>query len=326
VPADIGKVVTKASSAFELQDYQAGALKEYFEQDGLLVPIETIREKSESKDFEFFLGQGNFMKVVDTLEKYQQRVVNTKSESGKEFVQFKRQLYQMYEVQNRSIDEHEQFSSKLERQNIKWLYQANMDFIGEMQRVNTLDSLADHGSLKGSIFRAKMMSARRVRGLGGFGLAGMLYANFGALAMMMGPTVPTLSMVGSIMYGIKAFADTESISRIDYITEGEFAGQMRVTVQRTALSSYSIVAHPKSTRAVCAVGADDLGEDDAEGNILHVEEYFDESSGQTMRHGMFTLPADAFRDKTTCEWIMAAKDEGSSETDKLFNDYIAQRH
>ena len=31
-----------------LQDYQAGALKEYFEQDGLLVPIETIRGKSVS--------------------------------------------------------------------------------------------------------------------------------------------------------------------------------------------------------------------------------------------------------------------------------------
>ena len=34
------------------------------------------------KDYEFFLKQGNFMKVVDTLEKYQQRVVNVKSESG----------------------------------------------------------------------------------------------------------------------------------------------------------------------------------------------------------------------------------------------------
>ena len=68
------------------------------------------------------MTQGNFMKVVDTLEKYQQRVVNTKSESGKEFVLFKRQLYQMYEVQNRSIDEHDQFSTKLERQNLKWLY------------------------------------------------------------------------------------------------------------------------------------------------------------------------------------------------------------
>ena len=68
------------------------------------------------------MSQGNFMKVVDTLEKYQQRVVNTKSDSGKEFILFKRQLYQMYEVQNRSIDEHDTFSLKLERQNLRWLY------------------------------------------------------------------------------------------------------------------------------------------------------------------------------------------------------------
>ena len=63
----------------------------------LVFPI-LLTDKSDSKDFEFFLKQGNFLKMVDTLEKYQQRVVNTKSESGKEFIQFKRQLYQMYEV------------------------------------------------------------------------------------------------------------------------------------------------------------------------------------------------------------------------------------
>lgn len=34
-------------------------------------------DRSDAKDFEFFMTQGNFMKVVDTLEKYQQRVVNT---------------------------------------------------------------------------------------------------------------------------------------------------------------------------------------------------------------------------------------------------------
>lgn len=55
-------------------------------------------ERADSKDFDFFMSQGNFLKVVDTLEKYQQRMVNTKSDSGKEFILFKRQLYQMYEV------------------------------------------------------------------------------------------------------------------------------------------------------------------------------------------------------------------------------------
>ena len=87
-------------------------------------------EKSGQKDFEFFLTRGNFLKVVDTLEKYQDRVVNTQSESGKEFIKFKRQLYMMYEVQNRSIDEHEEFSMQMERKSLPWLYEANEDYIG----------------------------------------------------------------------------------------------------------------------------------------------------------------------------------------------------
>ena len=71
---------------------------------------------------------------------------------------------------------------------------------------------------------------------------------------------------------------------------------------------------PANTMSICSVGADDIGEDDAEGNVLHVEEYFNESTGQTERQGLFTVPADAYREKTTLEWIFAAKD-GESETD-----------
>jgi len=36
----------------------------------------------------------------------------------------------MYEVQNRSIDEHEEFSMQMERKSLPWLYEANSDYIG----------------------------------------------------------------------------------------------------------------------------------------------------------------------------------------------------
>jgi len=52
------------------------------------------------------LTHGNFLKVVDTLEKFEQGLIDKQTDAGKEFVSFKRQLYKMYEVQNRSIDEH----------------------------------------------------------------------------------------------------------------------------------------------------------------------------------------------------------------------------
>jgi hypothetical protein len=55
-------------------------------------------EKSEARDFSFFLNHGNFLKVVDTLEKFEQGLVDRATPDGKAFVLFKRQLYQMYEV------------------------------------------------------------------------------------------------------------------------------------------------------------------------------------------------------------------------------------
>lgn len=104
-----------------MQGYSNASLKAYFDQDALLFPTETIIAKTERRDFNFFLEQSNFLKVVDTLEKFQNGLVNTQSDFGKEFVLFKRQLYQMYEVQNRSIYEHQQFSFGVERRNLKWL-------------------------------------------------------------------------------------------------------------------------------------------------------------------------------------------------------------
>lgn len=76
--------------------------------------------------------------------------------------------------------------------------------------------------------------------------------------------------------------------------------------------------NPKHTKSICSLGEDDLGADDTEANILHASEYLDESTGVAMRDGFFRIPADAFRDKTTMEWILAHKDE-NCETDDTFN-------
>ena len=77
------------------------------------------------KDYRFFLEYKNFYKMVDTLEKYQSESVDVMTTEGREFIVFKRQLYQLYEVQNRSAAEHEAFSFEIERENLKWLYKAS---------------------------------------------------------------------------------------------------------------------------------------------------------------------------------------------------------
>lgn len=78
---------------YRLQAYRNSELKQYFDQDALLFPVETIVQKTSKKDFNFFLDHGNFFKVVDTLEKFEQSMVNTQSKEGRDFIVFKRQLY-----------------------------------------------------------------------------------------------------------------------------------------------------------------------------------------------------------------------------------------
>lgn len=60
-------------------------------------------------------------------------MVNTNTAAGKDFVQFKRNLYKMYEVRNRSVLEHEAFSMTIDRRNLKSLYKSNLDFVENMR-------------------------------------------------------------------------------------------------------------------------------------------------------------------------------------------------
>ena len=77
------------------------------------------------RDFNFFLEQRNFYKVTDTLERYQAGLESLDSQEGRDFIVFKRQLYQLYEVQNRSVEEHEAFSFQVERENLKAIYKSS---------------------------------------------------------------------------------------------------------------------------------------------------------------------------------------------------------
>lgn len=171
----------------------------------------------------------------------------------------------------------------------------------------------------------KTLSASRLRGFGCFAFAGLAYANMVTLNMMLGPTIPMIGIVGAAMVGARALNEQQTISKIEYVKEGEFKNLLRVTVNKSPFSSYTCIMNPRFTKSVCAVGQDDVGADDAEANILSASEYLDESTDTKMRNGLFRLPADAFRDKTTMEWIMAIKSE-DSETDALFNEQIMMRH
>jgi len=54
-------------------------------------------EKTTLKDYEFFLNQGNFLKVVDTLNKFEDGILDKNSPKARDFVLFKRPLNAMYD-------------------------------------------------------------------------------------------------------------------------------------------------------------------------------------------------------------------------------------
>ena len=96
VPSHVLRVASKSTHIYELQEYQTDNLKSYFAEDALLFPAETIIEKTSLKDFDFFLQQRNFLKVVDTLEKFQSGLLNVDSDAARSFILFKKELYAMY--------------------------------------------------------------------------------------------------------------------------------------------------------------------------------------------------------------------------------------
>lgn len=81
----------------------------------------------------------------------------------------------MYEVQNRSAAEHETLSFRVERNNLMWLYNANLDFCEEISRVNKLENMADIGSLGGAVYKRKLLSPNRLKGLASFAMAGVAW-------------------------------------------------------------------------------------------------------------------------------------------------------
>lgn len=70
-PASISRVAEQQKHYVEIQRYSSTALKSYFDQDALMLPVETLIEKSQERDYQFFLQQDNFLKIVDTLEKFE---------------------------------------------------------------------------------------------------------------------------------------------------------------------------------------------------------------------------------------------------------------
>jgi hypothetical protein len=210
------------------------------------------------------------------------------------------------------VNEHELFSFKVERSNIRWLYQANADFIQEMRRVDALDQLADHKSLKlNEVFRRRTLNPRRLKGLGAFASALGLYTYAPYLTIYLGTTMPIFGAVAAGLYGMLAFSESQIVNSIILIKDGsENHGKLLVTVGESAFTTSQIIVDVRDVQSICALGNDDLGIENQDGNVLSIKRHFCKATNSWVeQERALTLPGDAFRDRSFVEWILADKSE-----------------
>jgi hypothetical protein len=266
------------------------------------------------------------LKVVDTLEKYQDNHVDKQSDSGKEFMLFKASLYQMYEVSNRSGVEHEAYSFRIERSNLRWLYNANLDYCNELVRVNREENMTNHGSLNGAVFKQKMFNTDRVRGVGAFAAVAAISSNWMPITLACAglgvpAAAPAVGLAGMLFYGMHKLNTTNSVNSI---TIDDSTGNLILAISRSAFSETKIMVSPTNVKSVVALGQDNLGADDTESNLIQVTNYTDIASGEAGLTGQYIIPAEAHRDKPLMDWILSDNStvDYESTTDADFNDLM----
>lgn len=195
-----------------------------------------------------------------------------------------------------------------------------------MDRASAIEDLEQHASLKGKIFKRKMMDPKKVHGLGYFGLAGMTYAFFPHVALHIGYNATMLGLTGSLLMGMTNFQDKNIINTIELLQEGEHAGKLKFNVSVSPIASKDYFVAVSKVQSLISLGNDDQGEDGIENNLVQLVDAIDGSSGEVTAEQYFVLPADGFKDHNMLDWVLSIKSDGDDSTvDDLFNDIVAEQ-
>lgn len=120
------------------------------------------------------------------------------------------------------------------------------------------------------------MNPRRIKGVGAFASAYGLYAYAPYLTIYLGTTFPMLGAVALGLYGMLAFSESKIINSISIIDdeESEHHGRLIVTVGESAFRTSEIVVDVRDICSIVALGNDDLGNDNVDGNVLRIKQHF----------------------------------------------------
>lgn len=225
----------------------------------------------------------------------------------------------MYQIKNRNVHEHELYSFSIQRDNLKVLARANNAYIAELNRQDAITQLGDYSVLQGAVYKRRILSPRRFKGLGAFAASMGIYNQLPYLAVYFGSTIPVVTAAMAALYGIISFSDANLVNSITVNKDGPFKGKLTVNMAESPLFSKDLIVDVRDLKSVVALGDEELGEDAQDGNIILISKYINEE-GQTVEEDVtLTLPGDAFRDKVYMDWLLSDK---SGETD-LTDDYTS---
>jgi len=167
------------------------------------------------------------------------------------------------------------------------------------------------------------MDPKRLTGLGFFGLAGMTYAYFPYIAQIIGYNITMLGLSGTTVAGMIYSKESNIVNRIEWVTEGENNGKLRFNISTSPFTSKDIFVDQRDAQGVFSLSNDDLGEANIENNVVRLSNFHDPETGENVLEDHFVLPAIAWRDYNTLDWVLAIKhNEIEDSTEALFSDLM----
>jgi len=296
-------------------DYSNVNLLKYFKENALIIPPEQIIEKANQRDYEFFLKYPNFLKVVDTLEKFSSSFNIENEDQKRNFFDFKVKLYEYYEIQSRSIREHEKYSFTIERRELSALARANQHFVQRLDIGRNKVKVLNKYMLKGKIFKAKLLNSNRIQGIFSGLTAFTIYHYLPYFTLYAGPNIPILAAVFAGLYTIGAFGESNYISEISF--DGPQSEFVSITYCPTPLSTKKILAKPQNIKSGQSFK-------NPEGMIL-VKEAIDAITNKPIPETELTLSisSEAWMDYQAIDWLISNK-SASYDSDKALLNHILE--
>jgi len=323
----LNNIIEDKKPLYDLAAFQTQNLKEYFNQNGLMFPVETIIEKYKAEDYDFFLEQGNFLKVTDSLEKFGSNL-DMDHEDAKDFIIFRKKLYKLYEVRARSSAEHALFSAEILEDELTHVYDAHRHHLSTIMTENYLDRIRQQANLKGAFYKRKLLNPQRLRGISSslFAISFYLYNPY-LWPYFAGGVITsklfTLTPISAALYGVYNLSESNIVHSIERLDSGSDEGKVKISISVSPFITRDIIADPKDIIDGGNVGKLGISALRVQkGYDLHTSKEFNEERVYAIDNGK---DGNAWIDEEGMDWLLQKKTQGASETDELYADLIHQR-